>query len=180
MHVLVIYATIEGQTRKIARNIAGTVQSAGHDVTVYDAMDLEDVDLDLGDAVIVTAPVHAGSYPAPLLHWVSENKSKLSALPSVFVSVSLSAASPFPEEMREVERITAEALEHAEWKPHAVHQAAGALRFTKYDYLKRLLMRHIAKKEGKKADTSKDHEFTDWDELNAFVLAFLKERTQKS
>ncbi len=55
------------------------------------------------------------------------------------------------------------------WHPAAVHHAAGALRYTKYDFLKRLLMRHIAAKEGGDVDTSEDHEYTDWEALAAFV-----------
>ncbi len=173
MHVIVIYGTVEGQTRKIARNIAGTVQSAGHDVTVFDAADIDDVDLATADAVIVAAPVHAGSYPAALSHWLNSNADTLNSSSSAFVSVSLAAASAFPEEHREIARISKEFLEKTGWKPVAVLQAAGALRYLEYDFLKRLLMRHIVKKEGGPVDTSRDHECTDWDELSAFVSDFL-------
>ena len=35
MHVIVIYGTVEGHTRKIARNVSATIQSLGHQVTVH-------------------------------------------------------------------------------------------------------------------------------------------------
>ncbi len=174
MHVVVVYATVEGQTRKIARNIAGTVQDTGHDVTVFDSADMEDVDLAIADALIVAAPVHAAMYPAALTHWIKSNREAINALPSAFVSVSLAAASAFPEEHREIDDITHAFLNETEWKPAATHQAAGALRYLKYDFFKRLLMRHFAKQEGGPLDTTKDHEFTDWDELSSFVAGFLK------
>ncbi|MEX0347110.1 MAG: flavodoxin domain-containing protein [Rhizobiaceae bacterium] len=176
MHVIVIYGTVEGQTRKIARNIAGTVQSLGHDVTVFDAADIDDVDLATSDAVIVAAPVHTGKYPAALGHWLKHNTGELNNLPSVFVSVSLAAASAFPEEQREIDSISADFLEETGWKPDEVHQAAGALRYLEYDFLKRLLMRHIVKQGGGPVDTSRDYEFTDWDALSAFVSNFLKQK----
>ena len=174
MHVIVIYGTIEGQTRKIARNIAGTVQSAGHDVTVFDSADVEDVDTGFADALIVAAPVHAGKYPSSLEYWIKANVDAINRTPSAFVSVSLSAVSGFPEEHREIDSISNAFLAHTGWKPDAVHQAAGALRYLEYDFLKRLLMRHIVKKEGGPVDTSRDHEFTDWDKLAEFVAGFLE------
>ncbi len=176
MHVIVIYGTVEGQTRKIARNIAGTVQSSGHDVTVFDAADLDDVDLATADAVIVAAPVHTGKYPAAIGHWLKHNASDLNNLPSVFFSVSLAAASAFPEEHREIAELSTDFLEQTGWKPDEVHQVAGALRYLEYDFLKRLLMRHIVKQGGGPVDTSRDYEFTDWDELSVFVSDFLRQK----
>ena len=173
MHVVVVYATVEGQTRKIARNIAGTVQDSGNDVTVFDSADIGDVDLAIADALIVAAPVHAAMYPAALSHWIKSNREAINELPSAFISVSLAMASAFPEEHREIEDIANAFLNETGWKPTAIHQAAGALRYLKYDFLKRLLMRQFAKQEGGPLDTSKDHEFTDWDELASFISGFL-------
>lgn len=173
MHVVVLFATVEGQTRKVARNIAGTIQSLGHDVTVFDAADIEDVDLNTSDAIIVAAPVHAGRYPSAIAHWIKIHAAALSDIPSAFVSLSLAKASVFPEEHLEIEEIAEAFLRDAGWKPKVVHHAAGALRYLEYDFFKRLLMRQFAKKEGGPLDTSKDHEFTDWDELSEFVDVFL-------
>lgn len=175
MHVIVIYGTIEGQTRKIARNMAGTVQSSNHDVTVFDAADVEDVDLSRADAVIVAAPIHAGSYPVALRHWLKSNAAALNGLPTAFVSVSLAAASVFPEELRDAVSISEKLLVDTGWEPVAVHQAAGALRYLEYDFFKRLIMRYIASSEGAPLDTSRDHEFTNWDELAEFVSSFLQQ-----
>ncbi len=173
MYVVIVFASVEGQTRKIARNMAGTVQSLGHDVTVFDAADIEDVDLDLAEAIIAAAPVHAGSYPSPLMHWLTENAKRLNVLPGAFVSVSLSAASVFEAEKRDLAGLTEDGLARTGWKPSAIHYAAGALRYTKYDYFKRLLMRYIAGKEGGDTDTAQDHEYTDWDALADFVGKFM-------
>lgn len=173
MHVIVIYATVEGQTRKIARHMAGTVQSLGHDVTVFDAADLADVDLTMADAVVAAAPVHIGRFPAPFVQWITDHASELNARKSAFVSVSLGMASQFEAEKRDVAAIGEAFLKETGWQPTAVHHAAGALRYTKYDFLKRLLMRHIAAKEGGEVDTTEDHEYTDWEALAAFLRDFL-------
>lgn len=169
MHVLVAYGSVEGQTRKIARHMSGSVQSRGHDVTIFDAADLEDVDMDLFDAAIIAAPVHMGAFHPAIVDWVGKNSAELDKLPSGFVSVSLGAASPFPEEQAEIAKLADDLFARTKWHPDSVHHAAGALRYTKYDFLKRMLMKYIAGKEGGSTDTSEDHEYTDWDALDAFV-----------
>jgi menaquinone-dependent protoporphyrinogen oxidase len=174
MHIIVIYSTVEGQTRKIARNISATVQSLKHAVTVYDADDLGDLDLATADAIIVAAPVHMGKYPDAIGRWLKANPDALRAIPGAFISVSLASASAFPEEHREISDITRRFLAETGWKPKDIHHAAGALRYTSYDFIKRLLMRHLARQEGGPLDTTRDHEFTDWKALSDFVGAFLR------
>ncbi|MFN3546451.1 MAG: flavodoxin domain-containing protein [Mesorhizobium sp.] len=174
MHVLIIFGTVEGHTRKIARTLSSTVQSLGHQATVFDAGDLGDVDLDIADAVIVCAPVHMGAYPTAIAHWLKAKADRLASLPGAFVSVSLAAASPFPEEHAEIQKITGVLFEQTGWKPLMVHQAAGALKYPQYDFLKRLLMKHIAYREGGPTDVTTDHEFTNWNALAAFAEGFLE------
>ena len=60
------------------------------------------------------------------------------------------------------------------WKPAMIHHAAGALRFTQYDFFKRWMMKRIASHENAPTDTSRDHEFTDWTALASFTTDFLK------
>lgn len=173
MHVIVIYGTVESHTRKIARNVSATIQSLGHQVTVFDAGDLGDADLDLADAVIVCAPVHMGQFPSAIAHWLTTHDTALADLPGAFISVSLASASPFPEEHAEIQKITQTFFDQTGWHPAMVHQAAGALRYPRYDFLKRLLMKHIAYREGGPTDVTKDHEFTNWNALAAFVTGFV-------
>ena len=63
-------------------------------------------------------------------------------------------------------------------KPLAIHHAAGALRFTEYDFFKRWIMRSIAEKEGHTVDTGKDIEYTDLAALKDFVEDFLGKAVQ--
>jgi menaquinone-dependent protoporphyrinogen oxidase len=57
----------------------------------------------------------------------------------------------------------------------SIHHAAGALKYTEYDFFRRWMLKRIAKKEGGPVDTSLDHEFTDWDALDAFVRTFVEQ-----
>ena len=71
-------------------------------------------------------------------------------------------------------------FEHrTQWTPREVHHAAGAFRFSQYDFLKRWALKYIAYRKGQPTDTSKDYELTDWDALGAFVDSFVAKLTAK-
>jgi menaquinone-dependent protoporphyrinogen oxidase len=59
-------------------------------------------------------------------------------------------------------------------------QIAGALKYTQYDFFKRLIMKMIAKREGQTTDTSKDYEYTDWNAVKKFTLEFALKASQKA
>ncbi len=54
-----------------------------------------------------------------------------------------------------------------------VHNAAGALCFSKYNFLKKWILKKIVAKETGPLDTSRDYEFTDWPKLFSFVDDFV-------
>ena len=64
MPVLVLFASIEGQTRKIARFVETELKRAGVDVTVVDASEkMAEVTFEGFDTVILAAPVHERRHP---------------------------------------------------------------------------------------------------------------------
>jgi len=72
----------------------------------------------------------------------------------------------FAEDVREmIERFEGE----TGWHPVYVKPVAGAIRFTRYNMLVRMIMKNIAKHAGLPVDTSRDYVFTDWDSLDRFV-----------
>ncbi len=173
MRVLVFYATVEGQTRKIAETIARQAEKDGNEVIVTDANQMGFVGAGTYDATIMCAPVHMHRYSSPFVHFAHEWKDALNSRPSAFVSVSLAIASNNAEERQEAEEIASELLQSTGWEPRTVHHCAGALKYTEYDFFKRWMMKRINSKEGGPTDTSKDYEMTDWSELEGFVTQFL-------
>lgn len=175
MRLAIIYATIEGQTRRIAAHVAERARAAGHAVSVAEANDEAAVRQALADAEagILAAPIHAGQYPTPFVHLAEAERAWLAARPTAFVSVTLAIIGE-PEERAEAEAYAARLAERTGWTPGRVHHAAGALRYSEYDFFKRWIMRMIARRHG--YDTGeRDREFTDWAALDAFVDGFLAE-----
>ena len=55
------------------------------------------------------------------------------------------------------------------WHPCRTHAVAGALVYSKYNFVMRYIMRRIARRAGGDTDTSKDYVYTDWKRLDEFV-----------
>jgi len=172
-HLLVLYGTSEGQTRKIAKFIADTLRDRAHTVDLVAASEVEDsLSADAYDGVIVGASVHSGQHQAAVSTFVTNHRSVLNRRPSAFFSVSLAVLDEDHHE--EAERYVSNFLDETGWAPDEMATVAGALRYTKYGVIKRFIMKQISKSSGRPTDTSRDFEFTDWDQVARFVDRFLQ------
>ncbi len=175
-HVVLLYATHEGQTRKIMAFVTERLKDKGLAATLIDAADVDqDVELPAFDAAIVAASLHAGGFQKSVLRLVEKNAARISSKPNVFLSVSLSAAGDDADDWRGLEKCLDEFFSQARWRPRRIEHVAGAFRYTQYDFFKRMVMKRIAKERGAPVDTSRDWEMTDWGKLGAFADAFAAE-----
>lgn len=128
-------------------------------------------------AAVIAASLHAGHYQAPVVDFVRRQHVTLNAMPTAFVSVSLSAASRDADDLEGLARCVADFEHRTQWTPRDIYHAAGAFRFSQYGFLKRWALKYIAYRRGQPTDTSKDYELTDWDALGAFVDRFAAKLT---
>lgn len=171
MKFLIIYGTTEGQTRKIARFMKEVLLDNGHQVILADASEVPEKP-NTFDAILIGGSVHGHKYQSAISHYISDNLTALNQIPGAFFSVSLAAASEMDDEHQELQKITAKFLAKKGWKPLLTTQLAGALKYTQCDYLKRLIMKLISRKEGQNTDSSQDYEYTDWNAVKLFVNKF--------
>jgi len=60
------------------------------------------------------------------------------------------------------------------WRPAKVGLFRGALLYRQYGFLKRFMMKRIVRgKPGMSMDTSRDHVYTDWDQVKKFAEDFV-------
>ncbi len=102
-------------------------------------------------------------------------------MPSAFFSVSLAVAHHRNSERRNREG-RAESMQVVEkftratgWSPRRIELIAGALPYSKYNFLIRFVMRRISAHAGGDTDTSRDYEYTDWAAVDRFASEFLDE-----
>jgi len=171
MNTLIIYGTTEGQTRKIANFASEELQKLGHTSAVHDATQ-QPPSPEGFDSVIIASSIHVGAYQTAVIDYVTRHASMLNTKRSAFLSVCLAVASGAEEAQREADAILHAFLEKSGWAPTETMQVAGALKYTQYDFFKRLMLQMISKSSGGSTDTSKDHEYTDWTALARFVSDF--------
>jgi menaquinone-dependent protoporphyrinogen oxidase len=181
----VLYATREGQTQRIAEHVADNLRVRGLTAHVRNVQLLPATfNLNECAAVVLAASVHAGEHESEMVRFVKKHVVQLDQLPTAFLSVTLSEAG--------AERKDASAEEHARfeaevnkmldhffdqtgWHPKRVKPVAGALLYTKYNFIVRFIMKRIAKKAGAATDTSRDYVYTDWLSLHRFIGEFADE-----
>ena len=173
----VFYATTYGQTRRIAEGIADALRKDGHASVALDVTSEAGRQFDWRRArgAVVAASLHAGRHQSTARDFARAHVARLNAMPSWFVSVSLSAASTHAEERMAAERIARTFADDVGWAPGQVSCIAGRLAYTQYSLVTRWFMRRIARKEGASTDTSRDHEFTDWSAVGALSRRFGRE-----
>ncbi|HWN87247.1 MAG TPA: flavodoxin domain-containing protein [Vicinamibacterales bacterium] len=169
--VLVIYGTTDGHAAKVARFISTTLQSRSLTVDLCDAA-RHDPDPSLYSAVVVVASVHAGGYQRSVRQWLERVQPRLTGRPTAFVSVCLGVLQHEPAVDAELDEILRRFLSQTGWRPDEAKIVAGALPYSKYGWVRRYVMRRIVRKAGGDTDTSRDYEYTNWDDLRWFATSF--------
>ncbi|KAB1198707.1 MULTISPECIES: flavodoxin domain-containing protein [Haloferax] len=171
--ILVVYGSREGQTAKISERIVEVFDGRGHDAT---AVAVEDITPETSgetfDAILVGSSIHLGKHAKDIYEFVRENRDVLEARPNGFFQVSLSSANPNEEVQAEAAAYIDEFVEGTEWHPDRIAKFGGALRYSEYGFLTRFMMKRIAKDATGDTDTSRDYEYTDWDEVESFAADF--------
>jgi menaquinone-dependent protoporphyrinogen oxidase len=165
--ILIVYGSTDGHTAKIARYLAGELR--GEAAEASSAPDPAPY-----DGVIVAASVHIGDFQKSVRQWVAAHAASLAAKPSAFLAVCLGVLQPEPQVRRDLERIVERFLARSGWRPAQTKLVAGAVLYTRYNWLKRWVMKRIAAKAGGSTDTSRDHEYTDWADLAQFAQSFAR------
>jgi menaquinone-dependent protoporphyrinogen oxidase len=164
------YGSVEGQTARITDYIAELIRAHGHEADAVDLKHAGDTLPGGYDAVIVAASVHVGKHEGYVTDFVRKNRGELERLPSALISVSLAAHG----DEENAEGYVAKFEQETGWHPAHVGIFSGALLYTRYNFLKRQLMKKIAKDKGSAdLDTTRDYVYTEWDGVKHFTEDFL-------
>jgi menaquinone-dependent protoporphyrinogen oxidase len=178
MRALIVYATRQGLTRRIAMRLADDLVARSIPVDVFDADTPRQIDWSRYFSVCLAASVHLGHHEKEMIAFVRAHTGELERLQAAFISVSLSEATAEDPHKSDVERQRAAAdvqkmiddfVQETGWQPARTLPVAGALAYSKYNMFVRFLMKRIARKAGAPTDTSHDYEFTNWQLVDEFA-----------
>jgi menaquinone-dependent protoporphyrinogen oxidase len=169
--ILIAYGTTEGQTARIADQLAEVIRSRGLEADAFNLKPSSGVSVDGYDAVVVGGSIHMGKHQEDVVEFVGKNRSELDRLPSAFFSVSLAANGDLANAEAYVENF----VQQTGWRPSKVGLFSGALLYRQYGFLKRYMMKRIVRdKPGMSTDTSRDYVYTDWDQVRRFAEDFVE------
>jgi menaquinone-dependent protoporphyrinogen oxidase len=175
---LILYATREGQTAKVAARIADHLRQAGAEATLIDAANaLVTESLDPGDfdRLVFGASMHAGGLEKELVQFVNTHAEAIRGRPHFLFVVLLSAAATDPAVREEwLGDAGRKIRDQLQVSFDDTEMIAGALSYSKYSFPVKWLMRRLARKAGAETRTDRDYEYTDWEQVRRYAEHLLE------
>ncbi len=174
-HVLILYATSEGQTAKISAEIVNNLRELGYGATrkdletwpgIYDVKDF--------DAIIIGASVHFHQYPKEIVAWIESNLETLKRKLSGFYSVSMTGAQETEVGRERTDDYLTKLFEKTGWHPKLVASFAGAMRYSELDGVRQRVGQFVSWRTGGETDIAQDNEYTDWRAVRDFSAEFAR------
>ena len=168
MKTLILYATHDGQTKKIAEFIASLLEGEVTLVALADSVSLMEF-----DRIIIGASVRYGHFARALYEFVQKNTALLHQKSVVFFGVNLTARKAGKDSI-ETNVYVRKFLQRIDWTPTLAAVFAGALLYPRYTWFDRVMIQFIMRLTGGETDTSKEIEYTDWEKVKAFAQKIQK------
>ncbi|MCT4700492.1 menaquinone-dependent protoporphyrinogen IX dehydrogenase [Enterobacteriaceae bacterium H20N1] len=168
MKTLILFSTRDGQTREIASYIASELKELGIESEVVNLHRNGDIRWDNYDRVVIGASIRYGHFHSSVDAFVKKHQQALNVIPSAFFSVNLVARKP-EKRTPQTNSYTRKFLLNSPWKPNHCAVFAGALRYPRYGWLDRTMIRLIMKMTGGETDTRKEVVYTDWPQVARFA-----------
>ena len=170
--ILIVYASTDGQTAKIASRIGETLRASLLEVELCDIRG-GTPSLKGAAAVLVGGSLRFGHYQREIESFCRKNRVALDMVPNAFFAVSMSAAREGEKSKAEVTNSIERFVQATGWNPRRRVPFAGAITWSRYGFGTRLLMLMLLKMlKATETDTSRDYELTDWTKVVQFAQEF--------
>ncbi len=173
MKTLILFSSRDGQAREIASFISSQLSEEGVSTDVVNLHRAAAIDWQQYEKVIIGASIRYGHFHSSLFDFVKRNAEQLNALPSAFFSVNL-VARKADKRTPQTNAYTRKFLLNSPWYPDLCAVFAGALRYPRYNWYDRMMIRFIMKMTGGETDTSKEVVYTDWEQVTVFAHDFAR------
>lgn len=172
---LLLYSTIDGQTFAIISKIALRIAEYAEDIEyeVYDLRKLPDINLANYSAVLLGAAIRYNKFNKPFLHFIKTHNDQLNQMKTAFFCVNLSARKQ-GKDTPETNGYTKIFLAKTTWRPKLVAVFAGSLRYPRYAWYDKLIIKFIMWIGGEKQDLTKEYNYTNWQKVDEFAEHFIK------
>lgn len=163
--ILIVFATTDGQTRKIAERLQTMLAKHGVESTLSDIADAPEFNLAGFDGLIAGASVRYGRHDPRMSRFLDANRSKIERMPNAFFSVNLIARKPEKRNLAG-NKYLRKFLDQLSFKPGHVEIIAGKLDYPRYRFMDRIMIRMIMKMTDGPTDGKSVIEYTDWAQVD--------------
>ena len=173
---LFIYSTCDGQTLKILRHMSEQLDNL--ECELVEIKDLAQTDFQEYDKVLIASSIRYGRINKSVYSLIKTKNDDLKKSNAAFICVNLTArkedqGKDTPEGSSYIKTFLKKACQkEGSWKPELIGVFAGALRYPRYNFFDRNMIRFIMKLTGGETDTSKEIEYTNWSKVTAFAKIF--------
>ncbi|WP_110458771.1 menaquinone-dependent protoporphyrinogen IX dehydrogenase [Shewanella algidipiscicola] len=168
---LIIYSTVDGQTKAICDQIQEICQAETQMVTMVSLEEAQAVNLSYFDKVLIGASIRYGKHRPELLQYVNRHRAVLNGKKNAFFTVNVVARKP-EKNTPETNPYMKKFLQLSLWQPQQLGVFAGKIDYPKYRFFDKFMIRFIMWITKGPTDTSGTFEFTNWDKVKAFGKAF--------
>ena len=167
---LILYSTIDGQTRKICERIRQIIEQAGDRVVVQPIDEANADDLEAADKIIIGASIRYGYHRPGVGAFIARHQALLEQRPNAFFSVNI-VARKAEKNRPETNPYVIRFLRTINWQPRLVAVFAGRLDYPSYGPFDRFMIRLIMRITQGPTDPATVIEYTDWAKVEAFAQA---------
>ena len=166
--ILILYSTVDGQTRRICERMQAVLEASGQRVVLASFDDPHLPDAADFDKIVIGASIRYGKHRPSVLAFVEANRSILDSTPSAFFSVNI-VARKAEKNQPETNPYVRKFLTQTSWRPTQLGVFAGRLDYPRYRFFDRQMIRLIMWMTGGPTDPATIVEYTDWGAVEAFA-----------
>ncbi len=172
MKALIIYASIDGQTKKISQYMQQKLANADTEVQLIAIDAVQTKNLVECDYIILGASIRYGKYNKKVYKFIRENKQLLEQKANAFFTVNMTArkrGKDNPLTNSYVKKL----IKKSNWQPQKMAIFAGKINYVQYDFFDRTIIRLIMKLTQGPTDINTNIEFTNWQKVDDFCVHLL-------
>ena len=167
---LILYSTVDGQTKLICERITRYLGSFGK-VSLAELTEASENDLQNFKNIILGASIRYGRHRPVVKNFVTRNKHILDKKKTAFFTVNV-VARKSGKDRPENNPYLRKFLSSTNWAPNLLGVFAGKISYPEYRFLDKQVIRFIMYLTKGPTDVSKVYEFTDWKKVDTFASEF--------
>jgi menaquinone-dependent protoporphyrinogen oxidase len=163
---LIIYSTIDGQTKAICERIASLLVNAKTEIMTIEQADRMDYLILIKSSLELASGM--GKHRPELYNFLKKHREELEKIKSAFFSVNVVARKPL-KNTPETNPYMIKFLGLTPWRPDQLAVFAGKIDYPKYGFIDKQMIRFIMWMTKGPTDISGTFEFTDWSAVEDFA-----------